>query len=199
MILKKVFISLMTLNKRYIYPLFAPYGSKASNSSIQLPANIVGSENVFLGNNVSIGADSILFAPNNKIIIKDYSFTGPRVFISTGNHYSKLGKYQIFTTDIDKFEDNVTCNRDVIIEEDVWIGANASILCHKIGRGAIIACGAVVKKDVPPYCIVAGVPAKVIKMRFTKDDIIKHEAILYESNNRLTPKELKIIFDEYGI
>lgn len=185
----------MTLWKRYVYPLFAHYGTKDINASIQLPVNLVGSDNIYLGKHVSIGSDSILFAPHNKIIIKDYSFTGPRVFISTGNHYSKLGKFQIFTTDSDKLEDNVVCNRDVIIEEDVWIGANVSILCHKIGRGAIVACGSVVKKDVPPYSIVAGVPAKIIKMRFTINEILKHEEILYESDNRLSFSEINQIIN----
>lgn len=52
----------------------------------------------------------------------------------------------------------------VVIEDDVWIGMNATILKGvKIGKGAIIAAGAVVTSDVPPYCIVGGVPAKVIR------------------------------------
>lgn len=62
---------------------------------------------------------------------------------------------------------------EIIIENDVWIGANAIILdkCNKIGTGAIIAAGAVVTKPVPPYAIVAGVPAKIIKYRFSQNDI----------------------------
>ena len=56
-----------------------------------------------------------------------------------------------------------------IIENDVWIGTNAIILnsCKKIGNGAIVAAGAVVTHDVPPYAIVGGVPAKTIKYRFS--------------------------------
>lgn len=65
----------------------------------------------------------------------------------------------------------------VIIEDDVWIGCNAVIKqgVH-IGKGAVIAAGAVVVKDVSPYTIVGGVPAKVIKQRFTSDivnDLLK--------------------------
>ena len=61
-----------------------------------------------------------------------------------------------------------------IIGNDVWIGANAIILQGvTIGDGAIIAAGAVVTKDVPPYAIVGGVPAKVIKYRFSDDVILK--------------------------
>lgn len=63
---------------------------------------------------------------------------------------------------------------DVKIGHDVWIGARVMILdgC-KIGDGAIIAAGAVVNKDVPPYAIVGGVPAKLIRFRFEKNQIAK--------------------------
>ena len=58
------------------------------------------------------------------------------------------------------------------IGNDVWIGARATILSGiKIGDGAIIAAGAVVTKDVEPYTIVGGVPAKPIKKRFTDEQI----------------------------
>ena len=61
---------------------------------------------------------------------------------------------------------------DVLIGNDVWIGYGATILAGvKIGDGAIIAAGAVVNKDVEPYEIVGGVPAKRINMRFSKEEI----------------------------
>lgn len=56
---------------------------------------------------------------------------------------------------------------DIIVDDDVWIGYRATILSGvHIGQGAIVAAGAVVTKDVPPYAIVGGVPAKVIRYRF---------------------------------
>lgn len=60
------------------------------------------------------------------------------------------------------------------IGNDVWIGSNSVILNNcRIGDGAIVALGSVVTKDVPPYAIVGGVPAKLIKYRFTEKDIIE--------------------------
>ncbi len=62
--------------------------------------------------------------------------------------------------------------RPVVIGHDVWIGQNAIVMGGvTIGDGAIVAAGAVVTKDVPPYAIVGGVPARLIRMRFA-DDII---------------------------
>lgn len=65
-------------------------------------------------------------------------------------------------------------NKAVIIEDDVWIGQNAVILPGiKIGKGAVIGAGAIVTKDIEPYSIAVGVPAKVIKKRFSDDQIKK--------------------------
>ena len=80
----------------------------------------------------------------------------------------------------------------MIIEKDVWIGANVTILSGvHIGRGATIAAGAVVNKDVPPYSIVGGIPAKVLKYYWTIDQIIEHERNLYPVNERLIREELE--------
>ena len=67
-----------------------------------------------------------------------------------------------------------SCKGDITIENDVWIGANSTIMSGiKIGNGAIVAAGSTVTKDVPSYAIVAGNPAKVVKYRFTEEQIEK--------------------------
>lgn len=69
----------------------------------------------------------------------------------------------------------------VVIEDDVWCGANVTILKGvTIGRGSVVAAGAVVTRSCPPYSIIGGVPAKVLKMRFTAEEIEEHERLLKE-------------------
>lgn len=70
----------------------------------------------------------------------------------------------------------------VVIEDDVWTGANVTILKGvTIGRGSIIAADAVVTKSFPPYSIIDGVPAKVLKMRFSEEEIEEHEEKLRQT------------------
>jgi len=70
-------------------------------------------------------------------------------------------------------------NYKTIIEDDVWIGHGAIIIAGvTIGRGSVVAAGSVVNKNVPSYAIVAGVPARVVKWRFDKNEIYHHEYLL---------------------
>ena len=70
-------------------------------------------------------------------------------------------------------------DQPTVIEDDVWIGHGSIILSGvKICRGAIVAAGSVVVKDVEPYTVVANVPAVFLKYRFTAEEVIRHEAAL---------------------
>lgn len=90
-----------------------------------------------------------------------------------------IGKCIIDITDDEKLPEN---DLPVIIEDDVWCGANVTILKGvTIGRGSVVAAGAVVTKSFPPYSIIGGVPAKLLKMRFTPEEIEQHEKMLYHS------------------
>lgn len=64
----------------------------------------------------------------------------------------------------------IPITKQTIIGNDVWVGARATILAGvNIGTGAVVGTGSVVTHDIPPYAIVAGVPAKLIKFRFSEE------------------------------
>ena len=74
---------------------------------------------------------------------------------------------------------------EVVLENDVWIGQTSTILAPVVvGRGAIVAAGSVVTRDVPAYSIVAGNPARVVRMRFTENQIIEHESCVTDSSTK---------------
>lgn len=80
----------------------------------------------------------------------------------------------------------------------MWVGANVTLLSGvTIGRGSIVAAGAVVTKSTPPYGVIGGVPAKFIKFKWTIDEILHHESILYPESERYTRDQLVEIFNRY--
>lgn len=93
-------------------------------------------------------------------------------FILGGNHnYKNLSTYPFKTLICGQtIENDVSSKGPIIIEDDVWIGMDAIILSGvKVSKGAVIGAGSVVTKDVPPYAIVAGNPAKIVKYRFNNE------------------------------
>ncbi len=83
----------------------------------------------------------------------------------------------MFTNDKFTEEKENWIERKTIIGNNVRIGSNATILPVTIGDGAVIGAGAVVTKSCPPYSIIGGTPAKVLKFRFTIDEILKQKEI----------------------
>ena len=75
-------------------------------------------------------------------------------------------------------------DQNVVIEKDVWIGANATILKGVVvAEGCVIGAGTVLTKSTEPYGIYAGVPRRRIAERFTEQDLVKHKCILKNSEN----------------
>lgn len=112
-----------------------------------------------IGNNVFINKN-VMFLNSQEAGIKlgDFVIIGPNVvFITDSIDYRNITKPMCYSH---KF------HKSIEVGSDVWIGTNAVILPGvKIGKGSIVGAGAVVTKDVSPFTVVAGVPAKVIKYR----------------------------------
>lgn len=127
-------------------------------------------KDIRMGNKVQIGKRSIIQCDiefgNNILVAKNVSFIG------RNDHKNTIGKYFWDSPRDDKYK--------TFIEDDVWVGHGAIIIAGvRISKGSMVAAGSVVTKDIPPYSIVAGNPAKIIKYRFEKNEIEKHENILF--------------------
>lgn len=124
------------------------------------PSNIYGGdigEGLKIGNNSNIGPFSYIGC-SGYIEIGDNVMISPRVSIYAENHVFD-------STDLLMKEQGVR-KEFVKIEDDCWIASNSVILAGvTIGKGSVVAAGSVVTKDVPPYSVVGGVPAKIISSR----------------------------------
>lgn len=161
-----------TLIQKYKLILFPPAGTHIATMGLIVD----GWNNLSLGEYVTIGPRALIYCSNSKVFFKKKVVVGPGLTIIAGDHnFMEIGKYIC-----DQHNKHPEDDQDVIIESDVWIGVNVTILKGvTIGRGSVVAAGAVVTKSCPPYSIIGGVPAKVIKQRFTAEEIKKHESLLY--------------------
>lgn len=142
-----------------------------------LSSDIKGLRNLSVGDGTSIPKGTTIYCTEAPCTIGRKVVFGPNPTIITGDHRIDLiGKYLIDITVDEKLPEN---DRPVTIEDDVWVGANVTILKGvTIGRGSVVAAGAVVTKSFGPYSIIAGVPARLLKMRFTEEEILEHERFL---------------------
>lgn len=138
----------------------------------------------------------VSFAGQNKLHIGNFVSIAQRVtFLLDVEHY-------IDRTSTFPFLVKVLCDReceafgkgDITVDDDAWIGYGATVMSGvHIGQGAVVAAGAVVTKDVPPYAIVGGVPAKVIKYRFEPEII---EELLMIDYSKLDEKMIRQHVDD---
>jgi acetyltransferase-like isoleucine patch superfamily enzyme len=109
-----------------------------------------------IGNNVHIGSHNIIGA-RKSIVLEDNVLIGPHVMIGDHSH-----RYENVEVPIKMQE--ATEGRPIRIEQDSWIGANVFILPNvTIGRHSVVGANSVVNRDIPPYSVVVGAPARVIK------------------------------------
>lgn len=152
-----------------------PHIRKGKGVWIHPTASFRNGHNIVIGDYSHVNRDCCLWAgPNSRIVLGNFVLMGPGVRIHATNHSAELHLPMMLQP---------LREADVVVEDDVWLGANVVVTSGvRIGRGAIVAAGAVVTKDVPPYAIVGGVPAKVLKMRIP----VPEEGSEYDARNRRT-------------
>lgn len=138
------------------------------NSTIRGSVEIA--DNVFIHENVLIRADKyhISIGKNTTINRNTNILSQCKIgeSVSIAPNVVIVGSNHVFTERDKDIKSQGTISKGIIIEDDVWIATNATILDGvTIGRGSIVAAGAVVNKDIDPYSIVGGVPAKLLKYR----------------------------------
>lgn len=176
-------------NQKKIYPRSGEHQTVYLQNVITNPNIEVGDYtmyNDFINNPTMFEQNNVLYHyPINQDKLKIGKFCsiacGAKFLFNSANHtMSSLSTYPfplfyeewgISKKDVTKSWDN---KGNIIIGHDVWIGFEAIILAGvTIGNGAIIGARSVVTKDVPPYTIVAGVPARIVRKRFNEDVIVK--------------------------
>jgi acetyltransferase-like isoleucine patch superfamily enzyme len=186
--LAKLVVLAWRIYRRLLMHLYRPLFGSCGKKYFFDPKGYFAYENIHVGNDVIMFWQPILLAAKSKIIIGNKVMFGPGVTLIGGGHNtSVVGK---FMRDVE--EKRPDDDRGVIVEDDVWVGAKAIILRGVvIGRGTIVAAGAVVTKSTPPYSIVGGVPAKLIKFRWDIDTILRHEELLYPPEKRISRETLE--------
>ena len=147
------------IRKFFYFYLFFPWVKYGSTFHIQLGCYFGGlKKQVEFGNNVGVGFNCFFLAPC--IFSND-------VLIASNCHFINRNDHRFDNPKLTIRESGIGSVGHIIVEDDVWIGQSSIILAPvRIGKGSIIAAGSVVTKDVPPYTIVGGNPAKHISKRF---------------------------------
>ena len=157
--------------RRILMVLLRPLFHKHGKRFIFDPFGHYAFRNITVGDHVFIGSGAFI-SGNKGVTIGSKVVIGPNVSIIGGNHNTSVIGACMADVTVKRDEDDLP----VVIEDDVWVGCGATILKGvTIGRGAIIAAGALVNRDVPAYGIVGGVPARLLRMRWSAEEIAEHE------------------------
>jgi len=176
------------------------YGYMAKDAYLAQDVIVFNKKNLFLYERTSIPEGALILNPRSKFIMKRGSFSSYNLCVCPGNHMPMVGMWKHDVTDTmkDELDKEHKFDRDIIVEEDVWLGINVTLLngTH-IGRGCIVGAGCVVSGEWPPYAVIAGNPARIIRPLFSMEEIIQHEEKLYAPEDRIAKDRLNTIFTTY--
>lgn len=153
------------------YKLILTFSDLKDKTGVFIAKKSILSIGTFIGDGTRING-KIIIKGKGKCSIKKYCAIGDNVRIITSNHKTDQVNLQYALQKKIGIKAPIDKKINVEIENNVWLGDSVIILPGvNIGNGAVIAAGTVVTKDIPPYAIVAGVPGKLIKYRFSEESI----------------------------
>jgi acetyltransferase-like isoleucine patch superfamily enzyme len=180
------------------FTLFCRKWRKQNAHNETIPVNIFGIDRVFVGEK-TYGRLNVLALGNNDIHLKIGNYCsiagGVRFLLDAEHNLCNISTFP-FKVKCFGYKGETIPKGDIIIGDDVWIGINA-IICAgvNVGQGAIIAAGSIVTRDVEPYAIVGGNPAKIIRYKF--DEQIRKQLVqtdLHELFKRIKQEDIDILY-----
>ena len=180
--------------KRKLRKIIQQMGSRGKSIYIEYPFHASNPSLVYIGDYSKILNDAHIIIYKGKFIVGKYTSISTHLTVVTDNHTPTVGIPYSFTgilhiNDISK---------DIIIGDDCWIGSHVTLLPGAIiRRGAVVGACSLVNKEIPPYAVVAGIPAKIIGVKFSLEQILKHEATIYDERERYSRKDLESLFNKY--
>lgn len=194
--IKKLVKHVLQVTNIPYYPHVSDTSSIASNVKIYCPNNL------YMEENTNINEGAVIMNTRAKFIMKKWSGAAFGLTVVCGNHMSisGLSHKQVTNKEKDRLDKNHDFDKDVIVDEDVWIASNVTLLSGvHLGRCCIVGSGSVVRGSIPPYAIIAGNPAKVIGFRFNPQEALAHEESLFPLEQRMALEELKSNYNKYYI
>ncbi len=178
----------------YHIKVFSRLALKGKGAYIGFPSLINNPAGVYLHPYSRLQGYHKIINDTGMFIMKEYSGASANLLVVTGNHIPTVGipQFLLAPSHINDVE------KDVIVEEDVWIGANVTLLSGAhLGRGTVVGAMSLVNSDIPPYAVVVGSPAKIIGVKFSIQQILAHEKNLYAEDKRFSVDYLNEIFEKY--
>ncbi|MFA0067588.1 DapH/DapD/GlmU-related protein [Vibrio breoganii] len=159
-----IFVSIGNCLPKYSYFNFIrPKLYRVAGINIGFGSSITGplslrldtTKRIYIGKSTYLNSETRFGCEDSNIVIGNNVLVGPRVSFESASHNIVYNKNT----------GRGLCTKEIIVEDKVWIGAGAIVLQGvTIGEGSVVAAGAVVTKDVEPYSVVGGVPAKLLKV-----------------------------------
>lgn len=191
----------MSAIKNLLFRLIAAkYPNAHHTAHISNKITVKNRKNLIMGECTNLDKGAYIMNGRARFIMKHHSGAAIDLLVVTGDHMCIPEKFfkDVTNADKDRLDTAKEYDKDIIVEEDVWLGANVTLLkgAH-VGRGAIIGSGAVVRSTIPPYAIAIGNPAKIVGFKFSPDEIISHESKLYPEEERFCREILDANYEKY--